>query len=114
LSTRTTQEGEIYDQESIDPVFFPSAKFLTDGTSHRQALNALDDFIQHQTKLPLKDPLRRAVLQHDLWSVFVTTTGQARQELLETRGGRLVKTERFLDDGDEALGRTRQRRELQR
>src|SRR6266542_4511188 len=114
LSTRITQEGDIYDQESIDPVFFPSAKFLTDGESHRQALAALDDFTQHQAKQPLKDPLRRAVLQHDLWGVFVTTTGQAQQEMLETRDGRLVRTERFLDGGDEALERVRQRRKLQR
>ncbi|HKB39373.1 MAG TPA: hypothetical protein VKD72_23245, partial [Gemmataceae bacterium] len=103
LSTRTTQEGEIYDQESLDPVFLSSAKFLTEGASHREALVALDDFLQHQAKQPMKAPLQRAILQHDLWGVFVTTAGLANQELLETREGRLVKTERFLDGGDEAL-----------
>jgi len=61
LSTRTTQEGESYDQESLDPVFLSSAKFLTEGASHREALVALDDFLQHQTKQPMKDPLQRAI-----------------------------------------------------
>src|SRR5262249_4215564 len=88
--------------------------FLTAGPSHEQALAVLDDFLESQAKRPIKDPLRRAVLQHDLWGVFVTTAGLAGQEVIFTREGRTLKTQQFIDYGDNDLDRLPQRRQLQR
>jgi hypothetical protein len=70
LYTRTMQDGRIYDPESLDPPFIPSSKFLTDGTSHRRVLAALDEFLKARLDTRIRDPLKRAVLQRDLWAVF--------------------------------------------
>ena len=40
------------------------------GARHREALDLLDEFIAKDGGKLIKDPLKRAVLQHDLWAVF--------------------------------------------
>ncbi len=114
LYSRTAADGQVYDQESLDPVFLPQSRFLTEGASHRQALAVLDDFLRSQATRPLKDPLRRAVLQHDLWGVFGTSAGWVSREVLATPDGRVVVTQRLLDRGDAEEPRPRERRALQK
>jgi hypothetical protein len=114
LWTRTAPDGKAYDQESLEVPFAPRSRFLTDGESHRRALALLDEFLKAQAARPIKDPLKRAVLQRDLWNVFAVTAGAARQEVVEEPEGRVVATVRFSDPGDDDLERRPQRRELQR
>src|SRR5262249_50045512 len=111
---RTAADGEVYNQESLDPVFVPQSMFLIEGASHRQTLAVLDDFLKSQATGPLKGPLQRAVLQHDFWGVFGTSAGWVNREVLETTDGRVVTTQRRLDGGDDELARPKERRELQR
>jgi len=66
-------DGTLYSQESLEPVFVRRSTFLTDGVSHEQALRLLDEFLQNDAEKLIDDPLRRAILQRDLWGVFVTT-----------------------------------------
>lgn len=114
LYSRTAADGEVYNLESLDPVFLPQSKFLMEGESHRQALALLDDFLKSQATLPLQGPLRRAVLQHDLWGVFGTSAGWVNREVQETPDGRVVATQRRFDGGDAGLARPKERRALQR
>jgi hypothetical protein len=114
LYTRATQDGKSFDPESLEPVFVPRSRFLTDGASHRQALALLDEFVKTQAEKPIQDPLRRAILQRDLWAVFAVTAGEARRELVQEPSGRLFHNDRVFDAGDSALERTAQRRDLQR
>jgi hypothetical protein len=73
LYTRTMQDGRTYDPESLEPPFIPTSKFLTDGTSHGEALALLDEFLKARLDTRIKDPLKRALLQRDLWAVFAMT-----------------------------------------
>src|SRR5262245_49950774 len=43
LYSRATQEGKVYDQESLEPLFIPESRFLVEGPSHEQAVKPLDE-----------------------------------------------------------------------
>lgn len=74
LHTRTLPDGKLYSPEGLEPNFVRRAEFLTQGESHRQAIQLLDDFLEHDTGKLVADPLKRAILQRDLWAIFVTVT----------------------------------------
>jgi hypothetical protein len=114
LYTRTAQDGSIYDQEGLDPVFRPASRFLTEGASHDAAIKALDQFLDAHSGHRISDPLKRAILQRDLWAVFNTTTGETCHQVLVSEAGQVVVTDRFVDQGDEGLDRVDARRALQR
>jgi hypothetical protein len=113
LLTRPTPDGGTYELEELEPPLTPESRFLTDGESHKQALAVLDDFLNGEPEKWMT-PLQRAVLQHDLWAVFISTTGATREQLREEANGRIVRIGRHQDLGDTELERPRQRRELQR
>ena len=55
----------------MDPYLWPSTtNFLLNGATHSKAIALLDEFIIGKGHLLISDPLKRAVLQHDLWSIF--------------------------------------------
>jgi hypothetical protein len=112
LFTRTDPEGKSFEEELEAPLGAHS-KFLTDGESHRQALAALDDFLKGEPEKKMTR-LQRALLQRDLWAVLAGTTGETRERLRETAGGRIERTGYQEDVGDADLERPRPRRELQR
>ncbi|HEV3259815.1 MAG TPA: hypothetical protein VG013_23305 [Gemmataceae bacterium] len=115
LYSRTTQAGKTYEQESLEPLFLPTSKFLTEGASHRQAIALLDEFLKERADRRIKDPVKRAVLQRDLWAVFATTAGFANLRLWERGNGQLITHSLGSQDaGDTDLGRIAQRRELQK
>jgi hypothetical protein len=65
------------------------------GDSHRRVIACLDDFLQSHADRTVKDPLRRAILQHDLWAVFDWAAmgddlPQPRREL-ETRLAEVIR-----------------------
>ena len=41
-----------------------------EGKSHEQAIAVLDEFLAEHGEELVKDPLKRAILQRDLWAVF--------------------------------------------
>src|SRR6266542_5270240 len=43
---------------------------LLHGSKHRETVALLDQFLGNRQAELVRDPLRRAVLQHDLWAVF--------------------------------------------
>jgi len=73
LYARTTPDGQLYDQEGLEPVFVRRSRFLTEGVTHREALERLDEFLEQNAETFIDDPLKRAILQRDLWAVFVMT-----------------------------------------
>jgi hypothetical protein len=96
LYTRTMQDGKTYDPESLEPPFIPSSNFLTAGTSHGQALAVLDEFLKARLDTQNKGPLKRAVLQRDLWAVFAITADpdgprQAQRRALQKRLAQVMR-----------------------
>lgn len=73
LLVRTTPEGKALGQDEIDPLLWPQTRHLLVGPSHAKAIRLLDDFLMHGGEKQIRDPLKRAVLQHDLWTVFEWT-----------------------------------------
>lgn len=73
LHVRSTPDGSSYDQEGLEPVFVRRSRFLTAGISHTEALARLDAFLAEDAETLIEDPLKRAIMQRDLWAVFVTT-----------------------------------------
>jgi len=113
LHMRTMPDGRLYDSEDLEPSLTPASEFLTEGTSYREALAILDNFLKGHAANRVHDPVMRAVFQHDLWAVFATLAGAARPTFRETAEGQIERTG-FEDPGDGELTRRPQRRELQK
>ena len=69
MLTRPDRDGKTAGRDAIDPLFFPRTKRLLEGPTHDEALDLLDEFLADGHKL-VTDPVKRAVMQHDLWGVF--------------------------------------------
>jgi hypothetical protein len=70
LYIRTTQDGQEYGQDGLDPLLWPSSKYLLTKPRYQQAISLLDEFLTKSGEKLIKDPLKRAILQHDLWAIF--------------------------------------------
>jgi hypothetical protein len=70
LLVRTSPDGKTYGQDEPDPFLWPHSKFLLAGEHHKRVLTLLDDFLARDADKLVKDPLKRATFQHDLWAVF--------------------------------------------
>ena len=71
LFVRVDKAGQEHGHDSVDPLLWPgTAKFLLQGKSHKEGVALLDEFITKDGGKLVKDPLRRAVMQHDLWAIF--------------------------------------------
>ncbi len=112
LHSRTMQDGKVYDQEDLEPPLLPSSKFLTEGASYREAMALLDAFLKERAVARIEDPLKRALLQRDLWAVFATLSGAARKKYRDGPTGR-PELAGIEDPGDTELPQRSQRREVQ-
>jgi hypothetical protein len=56
--------------DAIDPPLWYDTEYLLSQPSHRHVMRALDGFLQAHGESLIHDPLKRAILQHDLWGVF--------------------------------------------
>src|SRR5262245_61497117 len=70
LCVRTTRNGEEYGHDELDPLLWSETKHLLVGPSHQQAIKLLDEFLSVNGSALGADPLKRAMLQRDLWAIF--------------------------------------------
>ncbi len=70
LLIREDPTGIKYGTDSLDPLLWPSTKYLLAQPSHGRALRILDEFLQTHAESLIHDPVKRAILQRDLWAVF--------------------------------------------
>lgn len=70
LFVRTARDGQTLGHDEVDPLLWPSTKHLLTGQSHIDAVRLLDEFLTRDGDKLVRDPVQRAVLQHDLWTVF--------------------------------------------
>ena len=87
---------EAQNPDAVDPPLWKNTSFLRSGKSHRTALSVLDEFLSNKGSDKISDPLKRAVLQHDLWSVFDWTAtcykkDEAQRQNLSELRTRLAK-----------------------
>lgn len=89
------KKGKIYGQDMVDPLLWPNTtEFLLSGPSHEKALTILDEFLDGKGEKLVDDPLKQAVLQHDLWAVF-DWTANLDQPRYGSRVGVAVRTEKL-------------------
>lgn len=70
LFIRTAQDGKKYGVDELDILYWSRTKNLLVEPSHQQALAVLDEFIDTRGEKLIRDPLKRALLQRDLWELF--------------------------------------------
>jgi hypothetical protein len=71
LHVRSTYDGREYGFADLDPLLWDETKYLRNGDSNKKALDLLDQFLSTRAELRIRYPIKRAILQRDLFSVFV-------------------------------------------
>jgi len=77
LLIREDHHGNRYGEDSLDPLLWYESKHLLSEPSHRQAMQVLDEFLRTHGESLVHDPVKRAMLQRDLWAVFDWSVVQA-------------------------------------
>ena len=70
LLVREDRHGTRFGEDSLDPLLWPETEHLLEAPSHQRALRVLDEFLQTHAENLIHDPVKRAMLQRDLWAVF--------------------------------------------
>ncbi|MFZ0637156.1 MAG: hypothetical protein WAM08_16675 [Candidatus Acidiferrales bacterium] len=70
LFIREDSTGAKYGEDSLDPLLFLQTEHLLAQPTHERAMRVLDEFLQTHAENQIHDPVKRALLQRDLWAVF--------------------------------------------
>lgn len=70
IHIRTWKNGKEYGFDELDPLLWAQTKYLLSGSSHAQILHLLDEFSRTPPEQQLHDPVKRAILDRELWAVF--------------------------------------------
>ena len=70
LFVRIGPDGRAYGRDRLEPLLWPRSKHLLEEQSHKPAVALLEEFLKAKGEKLIEDPLKRAVLQRDLWLVF--------------------------------------------
>jgi hypothetical protein len=70
LFERTAQDGKKYGLDELDILYWSRTTNLLAGVSHQRAISVLDEFINTHGERLIQDPLKKALLQRDLWALF--------------------------------------------
>jgi hypothetical protein len=62
--------------DALDPPLWDSTQYLLSKPSHESVLRVLDEFLQTHAERLIRDPVKRAILQRDLWAVFDWTVAR--------------------------------------
>jgi len=91
------EDGKESDPWELDPFLWRNDDYLASAKGQKAALNVLDEFIAKNGHTLINDPLKRALLQRDLWTLFDSLNpprwGAARknpQMELATRLARII------------------------
>lgn len=67
---RVGPDGQEYGYDELDLLVWRSSEHLLTDSSHEQAVALLDEFLSTNAETLVKQPLKLAILQRDLWAVF--------------------------------------------
>jgi hypothetical protein len=85
LFIRVGRDGREYGYDALDPLLWSETKYLLSGPSNKLAIKLLDEFLETGAERLIKDPLKRAILQRDLWAVFDWSTLRSYEQTPEKR-----------------------------
>jgi hypothetical protein len=70
LYVRTTDDGQAHGQDELDPLLWENSTYLLTEPRYQQVLGLLNEFLDRRGEKLIAHPLKRALLQHDLWAIF--------------------------------------------
>jgi hypothetical protein len=70
IYVRIAPDGTEYGDDRLDPLLWINTKYLRSGSSYQQFIAMLDELIAGGRQALPSSPLKRALLQRDLWGVF--------------------------------------------
>jgi hypothetical protein len=70
LFIRIGPDGRTYGQDRLEPLLWPESKYLLEERSNKRATAVLEEFLKNKGEKLIDEPLKRALLQRDLWLVF--------------------------------------------
>jgi hypothetical protein len=79
LYRRESPDGKEHGYDEVDPLLWAGTKDLLVDPGYRQAIEVLDEFLTSHGERAINDPLKRAILQRDLWAVFDWTMRTQRE-----------------------------------
>lgn len=90
LHLRAGPEAHVYGLDELDPLLWSNTQYLLTGESHKRAIQLLDRFLERRSERAKRDPLKRAMLQRELWAIFDwsaqrTDKNSAERRALQTR-----------------------------
>jgi hypothetical protein len=96
LHVRVAPDGSEYGVDAVDPLMWRETRHLLAGDSHVRAVSLLDEFLASNGERLIRDPLKRAVFQNDLWALFdwlvkVSDGDGAARMALEQRLARVIR-----------------------
>lgn len=101
---RIETDGTEYGEGRLDPLLWRGTKRLRVGPSHQEFIQMLDELIAGGRDALDRSPLKRALLQRDLWAVFDWVSRyDARQKPLLVRLARAIELLALSEDELRAL-----------
>jgi len=82
---RHDESGAAYGVGEIDALLWIGTNHLLVSPSHRQAIAVLDEFLRTHAENQIHDPLKKTLLQHNLWAVFDWSASRNDNYPLERR-----------------------------
>jgi hypothetical protein len=79
LFVRTAPDRRAYGHDRLEPLLWLGTKHMLEPRSCDRAARLLDEFLEKKGEKLIDDPLKRAVLQRDLWLVFNWVDGNHGQ-----------------------------------
>jgi hypothetical protein len=70
LWVRSGPDGTEYGHDRLDPLLWFETRYLLESPAHEQTIALLDAFLNKSGESLIADPLKRAILQRDLWALF--------------------------------------------
>jgi hypothetical protein len=70
LFVRVGPDGQTYGRDRLEPLLWPESKFLLEERPNKKASTVLEEFVRNKGEKLIDDPVKRALLQRDLWLVF--------------------------------------------
>lgn len=70
LMVRVGPNGIAYGHDRLEPMLWPQTKHLLEPASHQRLIAVLQEFDESDGEDLIREPLKRALLQRDVWLVF--------------------------------------------
>ena len=70
LLVRSGLDGRLLGIDRFEPLLWPGSKHLLEKQSHERLRAVLEEFAAGKGEQRMNDPLKRPILQRDLWLVF--------------------------------------------